>query len=74
MITKEQELSWREHIVTKKLYSELENIKQVFLDRIGNSSRSYSQTNMAIEMARDAGVIEALNIITTAQFADEEAR
>jgi hypothetical protein len=70
MITQEQEIAWRENIVTKKLFSELERLKQLYLDRIGNSTRAYNSESFAVHLARDAGIIEAINVITTAELYD----
>lgn len=74
MITVEQEIAWKDNLVTKELYKQLENVRQMMFDKIGNCSRVYKPESMSVEMARDAGIIEAVNIILTAQFATKEEK
>lgn len=47
-------------------------MRQEVLDRLGDSSRAYRPDAMNSLIARDAGILEALNIILTAQLSTEE--
>lgn len=73
-INKEQFRLWKENIVTERLHSELVKQREDLLFRIGNSTSCYKTEDFAVNIARDCGMLEALNIVLTAELYDEEEK
>lgn len=73
MITKAQEVQWKEHPVTKELFIKLEEIKKYYESKwsLYTILSKKDQDQLLIEAARDFGTVDAINVILEAELADE---